>query len=651
MMAKVQDCALVGLDGVLVEVEVDITDGWPEFTIVGLTDTTLNETKERVRAAIKNSEYLFPDKHIVINLAPADLLQEGSACEFSMAVGILLASGQIKPSAQTGDSLFLGELSREGSVGHRNGILPMVVLAIEKRIRTVFVSVTDTVEASLVEGVTAYPVATLGQLVAHLNDERRLEPYKRDPHLFEEVNEVVDPHDVSSVRGQEHVKRVLEVAASGGHHVLMTGPPGSGKALLARTIPSILPRMDMREALDTAKIYSVGGMLPPHMQQILQRPFRALPHTISHGGLSDVAGFAFVTRGKDYRVLDHPLVQARLHLPPDQVQQRPESQTVRSLYDCPEIPVGPDAVPCRVIVATHPAGKKKSPVGVTRAGVVYELFFTNLPQPAFTACDVVELYLHRGAFEPALSDEDQEIDPDRWCSHSAWGQEAWQIISQWVWNLRLELGHHLHPDPVRTTEFAPALPPPSPHTALPPAMRPMRWAPHGRPVAFRAAISRSNQTGRFGVQPTRGCGSRSSAEKPMAACVSCMGPASAVAGPVRCVSSVNGRGRPRRSRVRSASCSIRSLSVPHRSSGEIGAAESTGVPACTCFGTNGLKSAAHQPRHLRMLCETLSFPANNALTRVSRGTSDSRVTLAPKHLVSSCSSSSEFRNVLPPGLA
>ena len=181
--------------------------------------------------------------------------------------------------------------------------------------------------------------------------------------------------------------------------------------------------------------------------------------------LSDVAGFAFVTRGKDYHLLDHPLIQARLHLPPDQFQQRPESQMVRSLYDCPEIPLGPEGMSCRVIVATHPAGKKKSSIGVARAGVVYELFFTSLPQHAFTACDVVELYLHRGAFEPALSDEDQEIDPDRWCSHSAWGQECWQTVSQWVWNLRLELGHHLHPDPVRTTELAPALPPPPPHTA------------------------------------------------------------------------------------------------------------------------------------------------------------------------------------------
>jgi hypothetical protein len=176
-----------------------------------------------------------------------------------------------------------------------------------------------------------------------------------------------------------------------------------------------------------------------------------------------------VTRGKEYSVLDHPLVQARLHLPPDQVQQRPESQMVRSLYDCPQIPVGPHGMPCRVVVATHPAGNKKSAVGVTRTGVVYELFFTMLPQQAFTACDVVELYLHRGAFEPQLADEDNEQDPDRWCSHSAWGQECWQVVSQWIWNLRLELGHQLEPTPLRITEFAPALPPRSEQAPTPPS--------------------------------------------------------------------------------------------------------------------------------------------------------------------------------------
>jgi hypothetical protein len=204
-----------------------------------------------------------------------------------------------------------------------------------------------------------------------------------------------------------------------------------------------------------------------------------------------LTGFAFVTRGKEYAALDHPLVQARLHLPPDQFQQRPESQMVRSLYDCPGVPVGSEGVSCRVVVATHPAGKKKSPVGVTRAGIVYELFFTNLPQQAFTAADVVELYLHRGAFEPTLADEDLEQDPDRWCSHSAWGQECWQVISQWVWNLRLELGHQLRPDPVRTTAFAPALSPQSEPTATHPPSPPPA-AGYGPPTS-----ATSWKTGRF----------------------------------------------------------------------------------------------------------------------------------------------------------
>jgi len=171
--------------------------------------------------------------------------------------------------------------------------------------------------------------------------------------------------------------------------------------------------------------------------------------------IADLAGFLFVMRGKDYTVLDRPAVQCRLRLPADQQFSRSESALVRQLYDCPDVAVGPEGMRCRVVVATHPAGETKSRIGHTRKGVVYELFFTQLPQEAFTASDVVALYLHRGAFEPVLADEDQEQDPDRWCSHAPAGQEAWQIVSQWVWNLRLELGHVLEPTPLRTTEFAP----------------------------------------------------------------------------------------------------------------------------------------------------------------------------------------------------
>jgi len=245
-------------------------------------------------------------------------------------------------------------------------------------------------------------------------------------------------------------------------------------------------REELRQGLTAITRYLTARQIPQ------ERALVRLDGQYGTGAiLSDVAGFAFVTRGKDYSVLDHPLVQARLHLPPDQVQQRPESQTARSLYDCPQVPVGPEGVLCRVVVATHPVTKKKSPVGVTREGVVYELFFTALPQQAFTASDVLELYLHRGAFEPQLADEDQEQDPDRWCSHSAWGQEVWNIVSQWVWNLRLALGHQLEPTPIRTTEFAPALSLQNEQTPTRPASSPPA-AGYGAPTP-----ATSWKTGRF----------------------------------------------------------------------------------------------------------------------------------------------------------
>jgi hypothetical protein len=226
-------------------------------------------------------------------------------------------------------------------------------------------------------------------------------------------------------------------------------------------------RAELRQALGAIGRYLAAHQLSPELALL-----RLDGQYGSGAVLSDLTGFSFVMRGKDYTVLDHPLVQARLHLPPDQFQHRPESQLVRSLYDCPDVPVGPAGVQCRVVVATHPAGKQKSRVGVTRSGVVYELFFTRLPQQAFTACDVVEVYLHRGAFEPALADEDQEQDPDRWCSHAACGQECWQIVAQWVWNLRLELGHQLEPTSLRTTEFAPGILPVKEQAANSPAPAP-----------------------------------------------------------------------------------------------------------------------------------------------------------------------------------
>ncbi len=272
--------------------------------------------------------------------------------------------------------------------------------------------------------------------------QRALPQTEELPPAFRRLDDVCAPGYRGRKRGQVVRTRTVISQAHSFQWLGSFGNRGNGRY-----------RMELSQALVAITRYLTAYQIPQA---------RALLRFDGQYGtgavLSDLAGFAFVTRGKEYTVLDHPLVQARLHLPPDQFQQRPESQIVRSLYDCPEVPVGPEGVLCRVVVATHPASKKKSPVGVTRSGVVYELFFTNLPQQAFTASDVVEVSLHRGAFEPALADEDREQDPDRWCSHSAWGQECWQLVSQWVWNLRLELGHQLVPEPLRTTEFVPAIP-------------------------------------------------------------------------------------------------------------------------------------------------------------------------------------------------
>jgi hypothetical protein len=300
--------------------------------------------------------------------------------------------------------------------------------------------------------------------------QRALPQTEALPPAFRRLDEVCAPGYTGRKRGQVVRTRTVISQAHSFQWLGSFGNRGNG-----------LYRTELRKALSTIGRYLTAYQLPQAYTLL------RLDGQYGTGAvLTDLAGFAFVTRGKEYSVLDHPLVQARLHLPPDQFQQRPESQMVRSLYDCPEIPVGPEGVLCRVVVATHQASKKKSPVGVTRAGIVYELFFTNLPQPAFTAADVVELYLHRGAFEPALSDEDQEIDPDRWCSHSAWGQECWQLVSQWVWNLRLELGHQLHPDPVRTTEFAPALPPNEHASTRPPSAAPISgYAPPAAATSWK----------------------------------------------------------------------------------------------------------------------------------------------------------------------
>jgi hypothetical protein len=211
----------------------------------------------------------------------------------------------------------------------------------------------------------------------------------------------------------------------------------------------------------------------------------------------DSLGLGWMTRGKDYALLDLPQVQARLALPPTQQTTNPETGTARLLFDCPDVPLTPTGPGSRVIIATHPASATPSPIGVTREGVVYELFFTALPQGAFTPADVLDLYLHRGAFELVLADEDTEQDPDRWCSHTPCGQECWQVISQWMWNLRLELGHRLHRTPLRTTEFAPAQAQPLPS----PVSDQRACVAYGPPKFARAASMRGFAADAFTLQP------------------------------------------------------------------------------------------------------------------------------------------------------
>ncbi|MBN1484284.1 MAG: YifB family Mg chelatase-like AAA ATPase [Chloroflexia bacterium] len=282
MLAKVTSCAVVGLEGALVEVEVDVANGQPSFSVVGLPDAAVQEARERVRSAIRNSGAMFPyNKRVVVNLAPADLRKEGPAYDLPIALGVLMASGQV--ASETNGALVVGELSLDGSVRHTNGILPMVSVARQRGLGQAYVPQPDAAEAALVDRLQVFPVTTLASLADHFNGVAALSTYqiKLPPKSLE----IDYPVDMADVKGQEHVKRALEVASAGSHNVLQVGPPGSGKTLLARAVPSILPQMSIEEALEVTKIYSVSGLLSTDTPLIQQRPYRSPHHTISHAGL------------------------------------------------------------------------------------------------------------------------------------------------------------------------------------------------------------------------------------------------------------------------------------------------------------------------------------------------------------------------------
>lgn len=292
--AKILSAAVVGLDSEIVEVEADIATGdWRKFIVVGLPDTAVNESRERVRSAIKNSYFEFPKSKVTVNLAPGDLKKYGPSYDLPIAVSILTAAGYLRVVNDLHRCLFVGELSLAGDVRPVNGLLPIALKARQAGIKTLFVPRPNAAEAKLVRELEIIPVDSFKQLARHLAGQELIPPAPVSEFNFNNAEHLFD---MAYVRGQEHVKRALEIAAAGGHNILMSGSPGAGKTLLARTLPSILPDLTLEEALEITKIYSVAGHLPADTALITTRPFRSPHHTAS--GVALVGGGAWPRPGE-----------------------------------------------------------------------------------------------------------------------------------------------------------------------------------------------------------------------------------------------------------------------------------------------------------------------------------------------------------------
>ena len=281
MFAGLKSMGLRGIDGFMVDVEADLSQGLPGFDVVGLPDTAVRESRDRVRAAMKNAGFTYPVSRITVNLAPADVKKEGSVYDLPLLLALLCASGQLRANMK--HRAFVGELSLQGLVRPVRGVLPMVIAARDAGMQEVYVPADNAIEAAVVEGITVYPVTNIAQLLDHLQGMQEITPM--EPMTFSPA-EALAMADFADVMGQEAARRAMEIAAAGSHNVLLIGPPGSGKSMLAKRLPSILPDMTREEALECTKIHSIAGTLSGGIGLLPYRPFRSPHHNISPQGLA-----------------------------------------------------------------------------------------------------------------------------------------------------------------------------------------------------------------------------------------------------------------------------------------------------------------------------------------------------------------------------